>query len=68
MEKIIDKYSVQRGAPQGIYTNVENRQCVIHYGFLSISNGFGWMSCTWIPTYLFIIYKAFTEDKSLGLK
>ena len=28
-----------------------------------ISHGFEWISCTWIRTYIFIIYKAFTEDK-----
>ena len=43
------------------------RWCVLHYGFLQIVYGFWWISCTWIRTYIFIIYKAFTEDKSLLL-
>ena len=37
------------------------------YGFLQISNGFGWISCMWIRTYIFIIYKAFPESFRLIL-
>ena len=32
---------------------------MLHDGFLQISIGFGWISCTWIRIYIFIIYKAF---------
>ena len=32
-----------------------------------ISHGFGWISCTWICTYIFIIYKAFPESFKLIL-
>ena len=43
------------------------RWWVLHYGFLQISNGFGWISCMWIRTYIFIIYKAFPKSFKLIL-
>ena len=36
---------------------------MLHYGFVVISSGFGWISCMWIGIHIFIIYKAFPENK-----
>ena len=36
---------------------------VLHSGFLKISIGFVWISCMWIRIHIFILYKAFPEDK-----